>query len=128
MATLRNMVDERAGDVGELAAQRAVKMLDPRVDAVREHAVRQQAVTDARRALETAEREAAASYGRALKQGWTPEDMARLGFAAPERRGPGRPPRVTSSSRVQGGSGGSSGSEPGEQPGAGSDGAAEEAA
>lgn len=57
-----------------------------------------QAVSEAQQRLAEAQRADALAYATALRAGWSNEELKRMGFAAPERQAPGRPPgrrRVT---------------------------------
>ncbi|MFC3687311.1 hypothetical protein [Aquipuribacter hungaricus] len=71
------------------AAARA--LLDDKVKAVRVLAHARQAREDARAALEQAERADTAAYTAALRDGWTADELKRVGLDAPTKRAPGRP-------------------------------------
>jgi hypothetical protein len=72
-----------AENVVEMAARLAQELLAARVDVVRELARATVAEEEARRALEVASRVRATAWAAAVRAGW----------AAPARRGPGRPRR-----------------------------------
>jgi hypothetical protein len=82
-----------AEDVVEMAARLAQELLAARVDVVRALAVAVQREAEAREALEVASRAREVAWRAAVKAGWDEADLVRLKFAAPARRGPGRPRR-----------------------------------
>jgi hypothetical protein len=73
--------------------QAARALLDIRMQAIRRLAATRQAKADAHAAAQAADREDAAAYSDALRQGWTEEELRKLDFQAPERKTPGRPRR-----------------------------------
>jgi len=77
----------------DTAEARARELLDKRIHSVRLLVTKRQAVTDLRAQLETAERDDAAAYQAALRDGWTTDELKTLGL--PEPAGKPRPKRPT---------------------------------
>jgi hypothetical protein len=75
----------------DAAAEAAQRLLNDRVDAVRALAKTRQQRNDARAQLDEAERADAAAFSAAQRAGWTSEELRKVGFDDPQRRGPGRP-------------------------------------
>ena len=86
-------------------------LLDQRMTAVRALVHARQQVTDARAALDAAERGDAAAYAAATRAGWTDGDLQRVGLPAPSRRPPGRP-RQTQTRPSAASAGGAAGPQP----------------
>ena len=70
---------------------RARELLDKRIQSVRALVTTRQTVTNLRAQLDTAERDDAAAYTAALRDGWTAEELKQLGL--PEPGGKPRPRR-----------------------------------
>ncbi len=70
-------------------AARAV--LDGRVDAVRDLAKARQTKIEKLAEAEAAEREDAAAWNAAIRDGWSEQDLRKVGFDPPTRKAPGRP-------------------------------------
>ena len=68
---------------------RARELLDKRIQSVRALVTTRQTVTNLRAQLDTAERDDAAAYTAALRDGWTAEELKQLGL--PEPAGKPRP-------------------------------------
>jgi len=83
------------------AEQAARRLLDARRDekivSIRELAVARQAKLDAGAAADEADRADAASWAKAIRNGWTEADLREVGYEPPTRRAPGRPRRRTAS-------------------------------
>ena len=83
------------------AEQAARRLLDARRDekivSIRELAVARQAKLDAAAAADQADRADAASWAKALRNGWTEADLREVGYEPPTRRAPGRPRRRAAS-------------------------------
>jgi hypothetical protein len=83
------------------AEQAARRLLDTRRDekivSIRELAVARQAKLDAAAAADEADRADAASWAKALRNGWTETDLREVGYEPPTRRAPGRPRRRAAS-------------------------------
>ena len=83
------------------AEQAARRLLDTRRDekivSIRELAVARQAKLDAAAAADEADRADAASWAKALRNGWTEADLREVGYEPPTRRAPGRPRRRAAS-------------------------------
>jgi len=75
----------------QAAMDKARKLLDARVDAVRPLAEAYANLTSVRAAVTDAEQAAALAYRDAEKAGWTADELKAVGFDAPSRRAPGRP-------------------------------------
>jgi hypothetical protein len=75
----------------------ARRLLDARINAVRELAKAQVAVAHARDALAAAETNHAAVHTAATRAGWNDTELKQIGLATPARRTPGRPRRARSS-------------------------------
>ncbi|MFY0407922.1 hypothetical protein [Solicola sp. PLA-1-18] len=75
----------------------AKELLDTRVDAVRTLARARADVAAQAEQLRTAEAADKAAYDAAIKAGWTPDELRKVGLAAPgkTRRGPRGPNRRT---------------------------------
>lgn len=76
----------------ETAMAKARQLLDQRVEAVQPLAEAYAKLTAARAAVTAAEQAAATAYRNAEKAGWTDNELKAVGFDAPTRRAPGRPP------------------------------------
>ena len=72
---------------------RARQLLDKRITSVRTLVTTRQAVTDLRAQLDTAERDDAAAYQAALRDGWTADELKQLGL--PEPAGKPRPRKLS---------------------------------
>ena len=70
---------------------RARELLDKRIQSVRALVTTRQTVTNLRAQRDTAERDDAAAYTAALRDGWTAEELKQLGL--PEPGGKPRPRR-----------------------------------
>lgn len=60
-------------------------LLEARMDSVRHLAATQQQRREQQAALETAEREDADAYAQATRNGWSDDELKKLGFEAPGR-------------------------------------------
>lgn len=87
------------------AIERAARaLLDSRVQAVRSLAAARQKLLDAQAAQAAAEHEDAAAWIAALRQGWSEEELKKVGFDPPRKaqpRGRRRARGVTSSQRAE---------------------------
>ena len=83
----------------DTTAQRARDLLDKRIQSVRDLVTTRQAVTDLRAQLDTAERDDAAAYTAALRDGWTTDELKQLGLpepaTKPRTRKPSKPASAT---------------------------------
>ena len=79
----------------DTTAQRARDLLDKRIHSVRHLVTTRQAVTDLRAQLDTAERDDAAAYTAALRDGWTPDELKTLGLPEPAAKPRPRKPTKT---------------------------------
>ncbi len=86
-----------AGLAPDDAVDRARRLLDPRLETIKELATTRAACNDARAAAEKAETADARAYAAAIKAGWTEADLRSVGFDAPRKRLPGRPSGTRSS-------------------------------
>lgn len=80
----------------ERIEQEAQRILNGRMDVIRELAKSRHAVTEAQQALAAAENEDARRYQAALTAGWTPEELKKVGFTEPAKK-----QRVTRRARRQ---------------------------
>lgn len=79
----------------DTTAQRARDLLDKRIQSVRDLVTTRQAVTDLRAQLDTAERDDAAAYTAALRDGWTADELKTLGLPEPAAKPRPRKPSKT---------------------------------
>lgn len=80
----------------EAAESKARELLDARISSVRGLVRAAQAEADVRVQMQTAEREHARAYAAAINDGWTPDELRKLGLQDPERKA--RAPRRRSAS------------------------------
>ena len=73
------------------ALDRARRLLDPRLEPIRQLAAARAARNEARKVAEKAETTDARAYAAAVKAGWTEAELRSVGFDAPSKRLPGRP-------------------------------------
>jgi hypothetical protein len=66
--------------------QRARQLLDARITSVRALVHSRQQITDLRDQLTAAERADVQAYDKALTDGWTPDELKRLGLPEPTKR------------------------------------------
>ena len=78
----------------DAAADAARRVLDTRIDVVRQLATNRATVDRIRRELAEAEQADAASFAECTRAGWTEAELKRIGFDPPKRRSPGRPRRA----------------------------------
>ena len=78
----------------DAAADAARRVLDTRIDVVRELATNRAMVDRIRHELAEAEQADAASFAECTRAGWTEAELKRIGFDPPKRRAPGRPRRI----------------------------------
>jgi len=69
----------------EEAERQARALLDARINSVRALVTARQNLTDLRDQVAAAEREDARLYQAALRDGWTAEELKKLGLAEPEK-------------------------------------------
>ena len=74
---------------------RARELLDKRIQSVRALVTTRQTVTNLRAQLDTAERDDAAAYTAALRDGWTPDELKTLGLPEPAAKPRPRKPTKT---------------------------------
>jgi len=86
----------------QAAARAAQALLDTRIAAVRTLAQARQATNVKVGELQAAERKDTAAYRAALREGWTEEELKKVGFDSPGRRsdGPPRQRRVARTTRA----------------------------
>lgn len=82
----------------EQVEQQLKTLLGARLSAGREAAAAAQRRTDARQALDTAEREYSSAHAAAVRAGWTREELRKAGLEPPTKNPPGRPRRSPRSS------------------------------
>ena len=70
----------------EDAQRQARALLDARINSVTALVTARQQLADLREQVEQAEREDVRLYGAALADGWTADDLRRLGLAEPEKK------------------------------------------
>lgn len=75
-----------------LAAQ---QLMEGRLAAIDNAAMKAREVDDARTALDNAERSYAAAHKAAQDAGWSDRELRQLGLQVPSRRTPGRPRKKT---------------------------------
>lgn len=83
----------------EVAEAKARELLDERIRSVRALVRAAQAEADLRTQVQTAEREHARAYAAALSDGWTADELRKLGLPDPERKA--RAPRRRSSTTAR---------------------------
>ena len=80
----------------EAAETKARELLDARISSVRGLVHAAQAEAEVRAQMQAAEREHARAYAAAVGDGWTPDELRKLGLQDPERKA--RTPRRRSAS------------------------------
>ncbi|MFQ1004378.1 hypothetical protein [Modestobacter sp. SSW1-42] len=90
------------------ALDRARRLLDPRLEPIREMATARANRNEARAAAARAETADARAYANCVKAGWTEAELRTVGFDAPTKRLPGRPatPRTGGQTAPEGGTDG----------------------
>ncbi len=66
--------------------EKARRLLDSRIESVRQLVAARQKVAALRNELAQAEHDDAAAYGRALKDGWSPEELRTVGLPESDKR------------------------------------------
>lgn len=70
----------------EAAETKARELLDARISSVRGLVLAAQAEAEVRAQMQSAEREHAKAYAAAISDGWTPDELRKLGLQDPERK------------------------------------------
>ena len=70
----------------EQAEQQARALLDARIESVRRLVTQRQRLADLQEQVADAEREDVRLYSAALSDGWTADELRRLGLAEPEKK------------------------------------------
>lgn len=83
----------------EAAESKARELLDARISSVRGLVRAAQAEAEVRAQVQAAEREHAKAYAAALGDGWTADELRKLGLPDPERKG--RAPRRRSATSTR---------------------------
>jgi hypothetical protein len=84
------MTDTTPIDAAEAAAR---ALLDARLAPIRDLAAAKQEREDLLAKLATVDKEYARAYTAAQSAGWSPDELHKLDYAEPTKRGPGRPAR-----------------------------------
>lgn len=74
----------------EQAEQQARALLDARIESVRRLVTQRQRLADLHEQVAEAEREDVRLYSAALSDGWTADELRRLGLSEPEKKARGR--------------------------------------
>jgi hypothetical protein len=70
----------------EQAEEQARALLDARIESIRRLVTKRQQLADLRNQLADAEREDVRLYSAALSDGWTADELRRLGLGEPEKK------------------------------------------